>query len=143
MAFETISIEKENVTPLVESYSLNTSFVCDAIVATGAIVKLKTNGEVTPVAASTDVTFGVVVCGNKEIGQKVTVQTNFSAVVIGKASAAVAVNDEVAVTGYDNVLALGTYAPAANGDYMTGVALSAGALNARVRIGIYRQPVKK
>ncbi len=137
---ETLSSAKKNPLPLVESYSLNKGFVCDTVVNEGAIVKLKVNGEVTPVTAVTDKVLGVVVVGNKAISGKVTVQTNFSAIAVGQSDAATAIADEVACSGIDGGTLKTKYKVAVATNVIVGTVLVGGANLAEVVIGIHRQP---
>jgi hypothetical protein len=139
MAFETISSEKTNVHPLIESYSLNMTFVADAVMPLGTVVKLKTDGEVGKVAAATDLPLGVVVTPNKAIGGKVTVQTNFCVHKLVTAGEDIDAGDLLSVTGHETD-GTPTVAVAGPADVVYGIALGAFLNNATGYMGVYRMP---
>jgi len=141
--FETLAKTGANKAPIIESYSINKSFACDTVVAEGAIVKLKSDGAVTPVTAEADYPLGLVVVGNKVVNGKVTVQTNFSAIVLGKANATTVIGDELAAKSYDGTAKLTVYDVAVATDHISGTALSAGAAAATIVVGLRRVPTLK
>lgn len=100
MSFETITPEVKNVHPLIESYSLNMSFLGDAILGLGAVVKLKSDGQVGAVTVATDHPFATVVAPNKAIAGRVTVQTNFCIHKYFRADGAVTCGNLLSVTGH-------------------------------------------
>ncbi len=142
MSFETVSPEKRNTITLAESWALNKSFISDTIVGTGTPMKLKTNGEVTPITAVTDKPFGIVTSGCKAVGGRVTIQMPFASIVNAEADGTVAINDEVACSGMS--VSTGTtagyakYKTAVSTNYIIGRALTGNTTGNLVIVGIYR-----
>lgn len=127
-----------------ENESIDIGHVCDtALVPLGTVVKLKTNGEVTPVTAVTDQPYGVLSVGCKAIGDKVTVKTPFVAVVVGESSGTTAVNDDVAAQALNSGGTLMKYKTALETNWVIGKVLVGGANAAEIRVGIYRNPYNK
>lgn len=119
-----------------ESYSLNISFVSDAILPKGSLVRLLSTGHVS--AATNADAFGIVTVGCKAVGEKVTVQTQFNTELVGKADGAVAIGDLLTTTGYDATAELSKYKVAATTNLIVAVALSAGADTEEVVVGVLR-----
>lgn len=138
MSFETISPEKKNVLPLVESYSINKSFICDSTVVLGQAVKLNTDGTVTPVTAATDVPIGIVVAPNRADDTRITVQTFFSAVVLGVADSTVTTGNVVAITG--NTAGANKFKTAIATYFVVGIALTTATNTNAVYVGLLRSP---
>lgn len=141
--FETLAKTGASKAPIIESYSINKSFACDTVVAEGAIVKLKSDGAVTPVTAETDYPLGLVVVGNKVVDGKVTVQTNFSAIILGKANAITVIGNDLAAKSYDATAKLTVFDVAASADHIAATALTAGAATATIVVGLRRVPTLK
>lgn len=126
-----------------EIYCIAHKFVCDTVVHKGVMVKLKTDGTVTPTTAITDNPIGKIDAGNKAEGANtpVTVATKFLAIIRGTADGAIAIGDQVYGSGVDNTNEQGKFkTTVASGANVAGVALSAGADTETVTIGIYRTP---
>lgn len=120
-----------------ESYSLNFSYVSQAILPKGALVKLDpATGEV--LAATAADAFGILTVGCKAIGEKVTVQTQFNAEVIGQADVAVTLGAKLCTTGIDATTKRTKYKIAVAGNTVVGTALSAGADTAEITVGVLR-----
>lgn len=133
----TLGNTTSKVVSLEESYGLNVAFVSQAILPKGALVKLDgATGEV--LAASAADALGMVTVGCEAIGDKVTVQTPFSAISTGLAPAAIPLGSKVACTGYDVTTGLATYAVAVAGNMVVGTALTAGAIAGEFQVGILR-----
>lgn len=139
--FETLAQTAASKAPIVESYSINKSFACDTVVTEGCMVKLKTDGAVTPVTAETDTPIGMVVVGNAAVDGKVTVQTNFAAIALGKAGAsAITIADKLAAKSWNSTDKLTVYEAPAATECASAQALTGGASGATIVVGIYRAP---
>lgn len=140
--YETLAQTGANKLSISESYSINLTHTCSALVKEGARVKLNNDGTVSPIAARTEMPYGVVVAANKIAGGKVTVQTDFSAVTLGKASGTLAIGDLVCAAGYDGTLHLTTYQAgvAASGHYASAIVLVGAANNGTCKVGVLRAP---
>lgn len=125
-----------------ESYAITHSFVCDTKVENGVMVKLKADGEVTPVTSDADQPLGMVTVGNKAADEKVTVITPFAAVVTGEADGAVTTGQQVAQTGINTAGTNAKFKTAAAGKYVSGIALSTAVTGAEVIVGIVRLTYK-
>ncbi len=125
-----------------ESYAIHHSFDCDAIVKAGQLVKLKANGDVTPIAALTDLPIGLVVVGTKVINAPVTVVTQFAAIMVAEGSGVIAVGAEL-VAGAP-VANVQRYTTATFEQAVSAIALSAGT-NAGdvITIGVLRSFYRK
>lgn len=99
---QTLGTTKQTTAKKEESYSINNKYVCTDEVQKGAIVKLKTDGEVTPVTAVGDTPFGVVTVGNQKAGDTVTVTTQYVGVYQGIADGGVTTGDELQATSIDS-----------------------------------------
>lgn len=141
--FETLAKTGANKMPIVESYSINLAFVCVAILGIGAVVKLNADGTVSAVTAEADIPFGIVVVSNKLASGKVTIQTNLSAVVLGKAFGTTVVANQLAAKSWDATNQLTVYDVAVSTDYISGVALTGGAANDTITVGLNRMPILK
>lgn len=141
----TLGTTTSTVCKITEDHSINISAVSDAILQKGAIVKTTATGNVEVVAGPTDKPFGIVIAGNREAGELVTVQTEFNAIVNVVSDGDLAVGDEVACTSVqaqaDGGLPLMKVAVATN--YIVGVALSDSTDGETVQIGINRVSVLK
>lgn len=126
-----------------ESYAINHAFVCDEVLPKGTAVKLLPTGKVAKTEAASDTPIGYVTVANKAAEEKVTVATTFLAVLNVTADGAVAVGDPVYGSGTHtdgNGVKTPQYKVAVDGDNVTGVALTAGADNATIGVGIFRVP---
>lgn len=128
-----------------ESYSINEGFVCTEKASAGTMVKLNSDGTVSPVASVDDVPFGTLSCGCNAANGDVTVHTQFVSVVRGKADGAVAIGDDLAVSGSvtEDGNVLSKYKKAVAGNTMVAVALSGGADTTDVWVGVKRVFVTK
>jgi hypothetical protein len=127
-----------------ESYALTHSFSCATEIDKGVLVKLNTDGTVSPVAAVTDRPLGFVTNGNKNHNptDKVTVLVPFSAICNCVASGAVAIGDElageaIATNGRQK------WKKAVSNNIVSAVALEAAANNEEVLVGVLRTPYVK
>jgi hypothetical protein len=128
------STRKNKVVVIADQGKVSRSFVCDAVLDNGTIVKLLSTGKVAVTAAATDVVLGVVTAGNKTAGDSVTVHLVGSAIVRGIASGTVAVGGVVDANGYDATNKLTTFvATTANGN-ASGVALIGGATTTEIEV---------
>ena len=125
-----------------ESYSINNGFLCTEKVSAGTIVKLNSDGTVSPVELPADVPFGILSSGCREANGEVTVQTPFNAVVRGKASGSITVGLDLSVvdTVTDNGNTLSVYkdSVSAGGVLIVAQALSNAADGEDVWVVVYR-----
>lgn len=128
-----------------ESWSICEGFDCNAPASVGTIVKFVGDGNVAPIAAASDVPFGIITSGCTEANSPVTVQTQFNALVRGKAGAAITAGDELAATGVETVngQVITKYAKATTGQYISGIAMNTAANAGDVWVGVMRVFVKK
>jgi len=120
-----------------EDRCVSHSFECDAQVNQGALVKLNTDGTVSPVSAVTDKPLGVVIKGNKAADENVTVLTPFVAIGNAVADGAVTAADELAGSGQD-ANGKQDFAPAAATHQVSAIALTGGADDATILVGYLR-----
>lgn len=102
------------------------------------VVKLNSNGSVSPLAADADKPFGLAVIGNNGADERVTVLTPFVAIVNAPADGAITAGNTVQASVYANGVQkykVGTTTP-------IGVALKSAADGADCQIGILRVPFK-
>lgn len=128
-----------------ESWSICEGFDCNAPVSVGTIVKFAGEGLVAPIAAAADVPFGIITSGCNEANQPVTIQSQYNAIVRGKATAAITAGQELAAGGVATVSGqtLTNYAPVAAGQYIAAHALGDAANGEDVWVGVMRVFVKK
>ena len=117
------------------SWALNLGFPAASEVLKGQMVKLNASGEVEPIAAVTDTPIGMVTKGAKT-AERATVQTNFSAVLTGRADGAVTTGNELSVSGWDTPNLSDQYAPSAATNVVCAIALSDAADTEEVEVGI-------
>lgn len=134
--------------PLKDYEAINITFPTDDTdVRVGTAVKLLSTGKVERVAAATDLPIGVTITHNSTYGTGgstsaasgagVTVQTNFKGVVCMRATAAVAVGAEVAVSGYDSATENSNVTTAVATNVVFGIALTeAAAAGDIIEVGI-------
>lgn len=126
-----------------ESYCLAISFTAASDLASGQVVKMKTDGTVDKIAAVTDMPFGVVTNPAKT-GEKATIMVPFVAVVN-----AVAQTDcntygvEASVATYDTVAKTDKYSPSVATNWVSGIILKTGTATNPITVGMLRQPYKK
>ena len=114
----------------------------DADMRRGRIVTLDSDGEVSLVSAATEYPLGMVVSGGEAVGDTVTIATPFYAIIRAKASGAVAIGDRLACNGQDSGTdKLSTFIVAVATNYVSAVALTAGADEAEITVGLLRTPV--
>ncbi len=124
-----------------ESWSICEGVTCKVAVPLGTVVKLDpATGEVEPISAVTDKPFGVVTVGCRHPEEKVTVQTQYNAILRGKASGVVATGDDLSVEANVTVNSetLTKFKKAVAGNYVTAQALSNGANTDDIWVGILR-----
>lgn len=132
----------EAIAPYEELHIIAYGFVCTAIVGKTAIVKLNSDGTVSPITAVGDKAFGMVTTGNTEANTKVVVLTPFMAIVRGLATATVATGAFVSAASWDTTDKLTKYTTTAAGGWATGLVLSGATLPASdaIVVGILRTP---
>lgn len=121
-----------------ESYAIAHSFSCDAIVKKGQLVKLKSNGDVTPVTAATDIPVGVVVVGNAAVDTDVTVQTIFSAIMTALADGTVDEGNTLACTGHTTNVP--KFAVGVTTSVISAIALTGATTGLAITVGVLRTP---
>lgn len=126
-----------------ENESIDYSHYCAAKIPVGTAVKLLNTGYVAAVTALTDVVYGIVSVGNKEAGDKVTVKSQFVAIMVGEANGTVAVADFVATNGLNTAGELNKFKTAVATNYVTGIALTGNTTGLEVLVGILRNPYLK
>lgn len=124
-----------------ESYSINIGFPCAASIPAGAVVKLDSTGSASAFAG-TGFPLGYVTVAGKEAGDIVTVSTNFVAVAYAEADGVIAVGNTVTSTGLNTGDTKAKFKKSAEGNYITGIALTAAESGAEVLVGILRVPTK-
>lgn len=135
----TLGTTPKTVCKIAETHSVNIGVVAKAILQRGAIVKLDADGEVSAVADATSKPFGMVVAGNRGIGEEVTIQTEFNALLRCKASGPVVLGDAVsAISVAEDATGLTSVAKSVATNYVIGMALSDAADGEDVQVGIYR-----
>lgn len=119
-------------------------FPCATELKQGTIVKLATDGTVAAVTAVTDRPLGRVTSGwdGNDAGQ-VRVLTPFSAEVRGLADGTVAIGAELAALSFDGTANLQNYKAAVATNWVSAIALSGGADNAEIVVGVLRVPYYK
>lgn len=112
--------------------------VTTAEVSKGAPVKLNAAGTVSPIAAATDVVYGIVTVPG-DANAEVTVNTQFQVIAVGVADGAITTGNLVACSGQDaGDDKLATYAAAATGNYVVGMALSDATDTNEFKVGLFR-----
>lgn len=127
-----------------ESWSINLGAVCNDILPKGSIVKLLSTGNVTAVTAATDVPFGVLSVGTRAVGDLATINTQFCMIARGRVEgASVVIGDTLNAVSIDGTEKLTNYTKSVAGASIVGIALSAGADEADIQVGILRvfQPI--
>jgi len=141
----TLGDTTSTVCKITEDHSINISATSANILRKGVIVKTNADGDVEAIAAATDKPFGVVVAGNREAGELVTVQTEFNSIINVVASGPLVIGDEVACASVNAEAdgGLPVFIKAVATNYIVGVALSDAADGETVQIGINRVSVLK
>lgn len=135
----TLGTTSKTICKMEESYALAVGAAATEVLQRGASVKLNADGTVSAIEAATEKPFGVVVAGNREIGEEVTVLTDFKAIVRCEADGAVVTGNELAATGVATTgEKLATYKAAEEGDYVSGIALSDADDTENVMVGVLR-----
>lgn len=129
--------QTNRVVRIEESYAINLGFEAKEVLPQGAVVKLNTDGTVSKYDG-TGSPFGVLSVAATNIGDRVTVATQFVADLVGVAGEAIAVGDRVVFTDLvdSNNRKLGKYKKATG--IATGIALSKGEVNKEFRVGVLR-----
>lgn len=141
----TMSNEPKVLVEIEESYAIVLGFpTASTTLKKGQSVKLGTDGQVSAVAASTDLPLGIVSSayqGNDK--GNVRVYTPFVALLTNAISDGVtATGAELAATGVD-ANGLPKYKAAAAGDWVSGLAVKGGSVDASISVGVLRVPYKK
>ena len=119
-----------------ESYGINLAFEAKADIPHTALVKLDpATGEIEKVSAVADEVIGYAVTGGKA-GEEVTICTQFSAVVYGVASGAIAVGDKLQASGVGTTQT--TYIKQAATGTTVALALEDAADGEQVLVGVFR-----
>lgn len=140
----TLGNTPKTICKIAEAYSINLGFVSASVLQRGTKVKLAANGQVEPIAAPTDKPLGIVVSGSRKANEEVTVQTEFNAVIRGKADGAITTGQELSCTGIDAANEkLTEYRTAQSGDYISAIALADAADGADVEVGVLRISIPK
>lgn len=138
------SIQNAPVTlqKFVESHGLFLTLLAAAALKPGQLVNISGDNTVAAVDAGTDFPVGIISVGATAAGEKVTVLTNLNSDLKAIAGAALAAGALVKPTGAVDANGRPTYVAAAVGDFVGAVVIKGGALNAEIRVGILRAPVK-
>lgn len=124
-------------------YLVNVTGFCAAAIKEGETVKLNSDGTISAVTAVTDIPFGTVVVGNNgDVNARVTVMTNFKAIVRGQANGGITCGVRVSalasvVSGTET---LTDYKTSVATNTVIGQALNTALDNAMVVVGLYYTP---
>ena len=131
----------DNTFAMKDNSNLAISFIANAELKEGTVVKLVSTDNVEAVSAPADKPIGIVVTSEKRgdgTTWKCVIQTSFQALVRGKAiTGAISAGDEVAANSFDAADELMQYEPAGS-NVAVGVALADAAVGEQVFIGIKR-----
>lgn len=105
----------------------------------GQAMKLSTDGTVTAVTAVSDIIVGTVTkgCKTADVTKRVTLITQFRAVIVGQASGTVAVGGIVDAEAFDGTTKKQKYKATTGGGNKIGQALTGGVDGAEIQVGIY------
>lgn len=126
-----------------ESYAITHSFICTAAVINGVMVKLNTDGTVSPCAAVTDKPIGMVTVGCKAASERITVRTAFAAIVYAESDAGSTCGAELAQSGINSAVTLAKMKTAVSTNYVSAVALETVTTGNTFQVGILRHPYLK
>lgn len=126
-----------------ESYAIAHSFICTAAVINGVMVKLNTDGTVSPCAAVTDKPIGFVTVGCKAADERVTVVTPFQAIVYAESDSGSTCGAELAQSGINTAVTNAKMKTAVSTNYVSAVALETATTGNLMQVGILRHPYLK
>jgi hypothetical protein len=136
---DTLGTTAVTILKIAESYSINRSFVAAAAIQRGIMVRLTVTGEVEAIADPTTRPLGLVVAGSRNAGERVTVQTDFSAIVRCTADGSITTGGQLSCTGVSGSGdGLAKYKTAVATNYISGIALEDAANGESFLVGITR-----
>lgn len=139
MSFSTLGADTVRIFKKEESYCITEGYTASAAMQKGAVVKLNTTtNEVEPIAAATDLPFGVLTVGCNAAGEKVTVITQFSAISKVQLTANVALGAKLTANGYDTSTKYAKAATSATTQTVFAIALEAGSTSDVILVGVLR-----
>lgn len=143
MGLSTMGTETPQKVLKEESYSIAHSFICTAAVINGVMVKLNTDGTVSPCSAVTDKPIGYVTVGCKAADERITVSTHFQAIVYAESDAGSTCGAELAQSGINTAVTNAKMKTAVSTNYVSAVALETATTGNPILVGILRQPYLK
>lgn len=116
------------------------SFACDAAIAEGIMVKLKSDGTITACAAVTDIPIGHTVTAGAAAGDKVTVLTIFSSIHTCTTDGTVAIGARVSQSGVITDGSSAKMKTSVTTNIVSGIALEGATTGNLIKVGILRGP---
>lgn len=123
-----------------ESYCIAHSFICTDAVTNGVLVKLNTDGTVSPCASVTDKPIGMVTVGSKADDERVTVLTPFVAIIYAESDAGSTCGAQLAQSGINTGGTNAKMKTAVTTNYVSAIALETATTGNPILVGILRQP---